>query len=386
MTLLARPKPVRWWTDTRQAVSGFADNADINALSYLPMSQSPIDNPKHQNPGGQPVLVGENARRDDVDQAWEQDNQAWWDWYMTLADNSGEPAAGQQALDPAWDAAGNLDGATDVDEAAVRAELSAPYPLTADQIDAFRANGYIKLPGVLSASATRLLRREIAELLGAAFDTRLDGGTHGRFLSAEMAWLEHPLLRAYVLSPRIAKICADLLGVTGVRLYHDNLMSKEPGCGRTPWHYDAHHFPLATNDVVTAWIPGQPIPRAMGPLCFAWPIDVYKLVQGVAFNKFDTSYDRGVGEVFRRNAVAVDDGPFAAGEVSFHHNLCFHSAGANHTNQSRVVLANTFFADGARVLEHPTMVSGDWQKFIPGAAPGAVAASPLNPVCWPPQA
>jgi hypothetical protein len=32
------------------------------------------------------------------------------------------------------------------------------------------------------------------------------------------------------------------------------------------------------------------------------------------------------------------------------------------------------------------MVSGDWQKFIPDTAPGAIAASPLNPVCWPADA
>ncbi|MEO0973421.1 MAG: hypothetical protein AAFX85_10030, partial [Pseudomonadota bacterium] len=40
-------------------------------------------------PGSAPppsLLVGENARRDDVDQAWEQDNQAWWDWYVSLAE------------------------------------------------------------------------------------------------------------------------------------------------------------------------------------------------------------------------------------------------------------------------------------------------------------
>jgi hypothetical protein len=352
------------------------------------MSQPPVDKPKHQNPGAQSVLVGENARRDDVYQAWEQDNQAWWDWYMTLADNSDEPPAEQQPLRPYGPAAAERGSAEDlrVDEAAVHAELSVPYVLTANQIDAFRANGFIKLPGVLSTSATRLLRREIVGLLADAFDTELDGGTRERFLSAEMAWLDRPLLRAYVLSPRIAKICADLLGVPRVRLYHDNLMSKEPGCGRTPWHYDAHHFPLATNDVVTAWIPAQAIPRAMGPLHFAWPIDVYKLVESVAFNKFDTSYDRSVADIFRNNAVAVEDGAFEDGEVSFHHNLCFHSAGANRAHRSRVVLANTFFADGARVLEHPTMVSGDWQKFIPGVAPGDVAASPLNPVCWPPQA
>ena len=35
------------------------------------------------------------------------------------------------------------------------------------------------------------------------------------------------------------------------------------------------------------------------------------------------------------------------------------------------------------MVDKPTMVSGDWQKFIPGVGPGEVAASELNPVCWP---
>jgi hypothetical protein len=37
-------------------------------------------------------------------------------------------------------------------------------------------------------------------------------------------------------------------------------------------------------------------------------------------------------------------------------------------------------ADGARVVDAPTMVSGDWQLFVPDTAPGEVAASPRNPV------
>mgnify|MGYP001075587346 CR=1 FL=1 len=48
-------------------------------------------------------------------------------------------------------------------------------------------------------------------------------------------------------------------------------------------------------------------------------------------------------------------------------------------------VANTFFEDGARVINEPTMVSGDWQKFIPNVGPGEIAASELNPICWPPK-
>jgi len=46
-------------------------------------------------------------------------------------------------------------------------------------------------------------------------------------------------------------------------------------------------------------------------------------------------------------------------------------------------MANTYYADGARVLDEPTMVSGDWQKFMPGVGPGGLADSALNPICWP---
>ena len=45
-----------------------------------------------------------------------------------------------------------------------------------------------------------------------------------------------------------------------------------------------------------------------------------------------------------------------------------------------MVMASTYFADGARLVEQPTMVSGDWQRFMPGAQPGGVIDTPLNPV------
>ena len=198
-----------------------------------------------------------------------------------------------------------------------------------------------------------------------------------------MMWLKNTSIREFVLSSRIAKICAELLSVKRIRLYHDNALVKESGCGRTPWHYDDHHFPLDTNDVITAWIPAQAIPIEMGPLAFAKPLEVYKLVKDIEFNEFDTSYDRKINNVFKKKQVSIVEEPFELGEVSFHHNLSFHTASENKTTQSRVVLANTYFADGARVVKNPTMISGDWKKFIPETKPGQIVSSKFNPVCWP---
>ena len=323
------------------------------------------------------MLKGVNALDHGIDQSWQQDNQAWWDWYVTLADNT------DQCDDESLVELPPIPHFNVGLEHSIEDELSKPYTVTNSQRLEFRKNGFIKLPNVLSGGAVARLRQELLQLLEQSFRPKTNINDNNRFLSLEMMWLQNTLLKSYVLSPRIAKISADLLGVESVRLYHDNALAKEPGCGRTPWHCDDDHFPLATQDVVTAWIPAQPIPSAMGPLAFAKPLSVFELVKDIDFNKFDTSYDKQIAAVFKSNNVTIDDSPFALGEVSFHHNRSFHTAGKNKTTRTRVVLANTFFADGARVVDQPTMVSGDWQKFIPGVGPGEVAASKLNPICWP---
>ena len=121
----------------------------------------------------------------------------------------------------------------------------------------------------------------------------------------------------------------------------------------------------------------------MGPLAFAKPLDVYKLVKDIKFNEFDTSYDKKISDIFKKKKISIVEEPFELGEVSFHHNLSFHTASQNKTNQSRIVLANTYFADGARVVDNPDMISGDWKKFIPKTNPGEIVSSDLNPICWP---
>ena len=309
---------------------------------------------------------------------WDKDNQAWWDWYVTLADNSNSNSE-DTLLELPEPPKKKLPSKIELKQ-----ELARPYNMTNKDITTFQKNGFIKLKNVFTPSVIQALRYEILSLLRKTF-TNYYEIKKNRFLSLDMMWLKNNLIREFVLSSRIAKICADLLSVTKIRLYHDNALVKESGCGRTPWHYDDHHFPLATNDVITAWIPAQAIPVEMGPLTFAKPLEVYKLVKDIKFNEFDTSYDKKINDIFKTKQVSIVEEPFELGEVSFHHNLSFHTASENKTTQSRIVLANTYFADGARVVNNPTMISGDWKKFIPETNPGEIVSSNLNPICWPVQ-
>lgn len=320
---------------------------------------------------GHPYLSAGHANSTKIDQEWDQDNQQWWDWYMSLAEN-GPDDDGEPLIElpppipyPAPDRA-------DLDT-----QLTEPFRLAPAQVESFRSNGYIKLKDVLAPGALSRLRREMAALF------EQEGAQLGhRFGSLEMMWQQSHMVREFVFSTRLARMAAELLGVAAIRLYHDNGLSKQPGCGRTPWHYDGHHFPIATDNVCTVWIPLQAIPNAMGPLGFAKGMELVELVEDIPFNKFDTSYDRRIIERFREHHVEVDSSPFDLGELSFHHNVNFHTAGPNRTTTARMVLATTYFEDGARVIDAPHMVNGDWRRFMPDVEPGQVIDTPLNPVLY----
>lgn len=315
-------------------------------------------------------LAAANAESENLHEKWDATNEQWWDWYLSLAYEDGAPGP--------LVAAPPLPEVALLSAEALEAELAAPYALPADAIRQFRREGFVKLADVCSPAALAALR---AEFEGRFFAT-LEGAPAMRFPSLEMMWTRDPVARAFVLSRRLARLAAELLGVAAVRLYHDNALSKLPGCGRTPWHYDAHHYPLASENVVTVWIPLQPTPRAMGPLAFARDMDAWRRVADLPFSKFDDSYDRGVAAALEAGRVPLEDGPFALGEVSFHHTRSLHTAGPNGTDRARMALATTYFEDGARLVDSPTLVSGDYEKFMPGVAPGETIASPLNPVLY----
>jgi hypothetical protein len=315
-------------------------------------------------------------KNEDVSSEWDQDNQQWWNWYMTLAENEDARNSHPAKLEPY-----SLEALIEIDKSRlehIEGRLSEPYSLSPDSIDQFARDGYIKLKNVIDPVHLTLLRQRINALLIEAL------GCEPRLLfrSDEMMWLHDELVRRFVLSKRVAQIVSELLGVQAVRLYHDNALSKEPGCGRTPWHYDYHHFPIDSLNVCTAWIPLQAIPKEMGPLAFATGMETYKLVQGLPFSKFDASYDKQLSQIFAENHVPVDDSSFDLGEISFHHTLSFHTAGANRTSDSRMALATTYFEDGARLVSNPTMVSGEFHKFMPGIEPGDIINSDYNPVCY----
>ena len=84
------------------------------------------------------------------------------------------------------------------------------------------------------------------------------------FLQVENIWRSVDGVRDFTLSPRFAEAAARLVGVPGIRLYHDQALFKEPGGGVTPWHQDEGYWPLRGWGPVTMWMPLVDLTAEMG--------------------------------------------------------------------------------------------------------------------------
>jgi ectoine hydroxylase-related dioxygenase (phytanoyl-CoA dioxygenase family) len=269
--------------------------------------------------------------------------------------------------------------------ATVLEKLRQPYPLTAEQIDFFQKNRYIKLKDVLDAETLACFNQSISTQVAKmnTHEVPLDKrDTYGKaFLQLFNLWREDESVKQLIFSKRIAKIAADLMQTDGVRLYHDQALFKEGGGGITPWHADQYYWPLETDKTVTAWIPLQETPLEMGPLEFSAGSHV--IVEGRELAIGDES-ENAIQQRLRVTDFKHVIEPFDAGEISFHSGWVFHRAGANQTDEMRKVMT-IIYMDSAMKLKQPENENqiNDWNTWCPGAKVGEIIDSPINPVLYP---
>ena len=115
----------------------------------------------------------------------------------------------------------------------ITSELQEPFTLSPEQIKFFKKNGFIKLKNVLSPETIAYLNKTISNEVQ-RLNTQLlpleERDTYGKaFLQIMNIWTKSEPVKEIVFSKRLAKIATELLGVEGVRLYHDQALYKEPG-------------------------------------------------------------------------------------------------------------------------------------------------------------
>lgn len=262
--------------------------------------------------------------------------------------------------------------------------LESDYALAPEQIDGFQKNGYALLRGVCSSAEITVYRPIINEATY-RYNTQTkpleERDTYGKaFLQIMNLWQRDEAVRRFTLARRFAKIAADLMGVTGVRLYHDQALYKEGHGGLTPWHQDQYYWPLDTNHTVTMWMPLVEVPIEMGALTFARGSHKEGFLGQLAIS--DESQEMW-DKLVKERGYSVVNSPMVAGDATFHAGWTLHCAPGNATETTREVMTLIYFADGTRALEpdNPNRQS-DLEDWLPGVKPGEPAASPLNPLIY----
>ncbi|MEJ2132422.1 MAG: phytanoyl-CoA dioxygenase family protein [Gammaproteobacteria bacterium] len=150
--------------------------------------------------------------------------------------------------------------------------LDDTYTLSKDCVRSFRRDGHTLVRGLMSAEEVASWRPVIERAaLGHRRDARplAERDTYGKaFIQTTNLWRRDPTIAGFSLSRRFARVGAALMGVDGVRMYHDQALLKEPGGGPTPWHQDRTYWPLDTPNTVTMWMALVDIPEAVGTMRF----------------------------------------------------------------------------------------------------------------------
>ena len=263
-------------------------------------------------------------------------------------------------------------------------DIDSSYTLSQEQVKSFRRNGFVKLKNVLSSEEIEYYGKAITEKVMELNTLDLpmsERTTYQRaFLQITNIWQKSGTVKEFVFGQRLARIAAGLLGVKGVRLYHDQALYKEPGGGFTPWHADQYYWPLATEKTCTVWIPLQETSMEMGPVAFSAQSHTFNFGRDLKIS--DESEEIIQKSLAEKNYQQVQE-PFDLGEVSYHYGWTFHRADGNRTGEMRKVMT-IIYMDADMRLKEPenNNQKTDWEVWCPGTVVGELIDTPLNPILY----
>jgi ectoine hydroxylase-related dioxygenase (phytanoyl-CoA dioxygenase family) len=264
-------------------------------------------------------------------------------------------------------------------------KLSNEYHLSDEQVKNYRKKGHVLLREVASTEEVNVYRPIIYNA-AKRFNTETrnleERDTYGKaFLQIMNLWTRDIQVKSFTMSRRFAKIAADLMGVRGVRIYHDQALFKEASGGPTPWHQDQHYFPLDTDNIITMWMPLVPVSVEMGVMRFASGSHTVGYLGDLPIS--DKSEEELSKLVADKGFNVETYGMLNPGDATFHAGWTLHSTAANTTPVMREVMTIIYHDIDARVIEPDSKSRAtDLSRWLPGLKPGDIAASPINPIVY----
>jgi ectoine hydroxylase-related dioxygenase (phytanoyl-CoA dioxygenase family) len=211
----------------------------------------------------------------------------------------------------------------------------------------------------------------------------------GRFVEDFCNWQENDDYRRFIFESALAQTAARLMRSSTARLYHDHMLTKEPGTRQpTPWHQDQPYYNIDGFQNVSFWIPVDPVSRA----------STLEFVAGshrgpwLMPRSFMDSQARWFPEgsladlpdiESRRGDFPIIGWALEPGDAVCFHMLTLHAArGLDGTNRRRVFSVR-FLGDDITHAPRRWKTSPEFPGLTAELRPGAPMNHPLFPLLWP---
>jgi len=263
-------------------------------------------------------------------------------------------------------------------------DLQSEFVLSTDEIHRFRRDGFILIKHLLTPEEMHIFRQAVLQQVDAQVRSArptAERDVYGKaFVQIMHLWEKNPQISQLSLSRRIGGLIAQLFGVPRVRIYHDQVLFKEPAGGYTPWHQDSYFIPLDTDWIVTMWMPMVPITQDMGTLNFV-PGSHTKgmLLEEATSDQTESFFDDYITRE-KLQTVQIED--MQPGDATFHLGWTIHGAPKNSTDRMREVFNVVYFADGARVIPR-TVWQAATRSHMKNLQPGEVVDTDINVLVFP---
>jgi phytanoyl-CoA hydroxylase len=229
------------------------------------------------------------------------------------------------------------------------------YPLSDEQLTAYRRDGFISLPDVFAGQQLQELRDAVATAVDSEsrqMQTTADEPLRAKtpyeliFNQKVNLWRRHPGIASVVTSKRLGNIAARLEGVP-MRVWHDQALFKEPAAvsNKTPWHQDAPYWPHQDRQhQTTIWIALKDATVTNGCMAFVAGTHRIGVLPAVDLvNPQDIFLHAPHIKPVKPKVIEL-----TAGSATFHNGLTFHYAGPNKSDKTREAFAIIYMPDGTQ--------------------------------------
>ena len=229
--------------------------------------------------------------------------------------------------------------------------------LTADQIANYQKDGFVVIEDFLSSTELDNWRTALDVALAKRNGNKLPDRkeVYGKGDDADKSyydnvfdqminlWQDNEKMEKIMLDQRIGKMAAQLAGVDGIRIWHDQALIKKPWANPTSWHLDTPYWSFSDRRALSIWVALDDATYENGCLFF------------IPGSYHTTTFEnpgigKNMGEIFKvypefmktKSTAAL----MKAGSCSFHNGLTIHGAHANMTPGYRRAMTCAYMPDG----------------------------------------